>query len=356
MPHNIYELTSDSPFDAFASYDTSKWAKTETGDTTVTFSTPSTGGNVAFANAGSGTLGISELEGSQSWGRNSNIMVDITTNTMTPNAAGSVEANLVLYLDSDDYIKFGPYKDGAGTVDEIGYLRYNIAGGGEVAVATTGTATDTSKRTYSVGLTNDYLIFYIDASPYYRLKYDITNYVIKLTAGTTHDSDVCDIDFNDYVSVPEFSPLLMATLHQAILGGSVAGAQVLENEIGTPVTGGEVDLTDTSLTTVEFTTASHGSVFELTFCADLDKTTTGFDTIAPASTILEISIWRKINGAYPSLPQDIYAWQQGSVDRNLDIEKLRCISDTKIGFQLDTDPAPSTVEIPYSYAVEKKKD
>lgn len=286
------------------------------------------------------------------------MMVDIQANTMTPNAAGSVEGELVLYLDADNYVKVGPYKDGAGAVNDLAYIRWKRGGGAEQTLAAAGASTDTDKRTYIILFTDDYLIFYVtgSTSPYKKLYFpEMAGFIVKLAAGTTHNADVCDIDFTDFNPVTDITSFEMAMLMQAILGASVAGAQILENEVSSPGTG-EISLTNTDMATVEFTTASFGSVFELTLIADPDKTTTGFDDHGAVASVLTVSISKKISGAYTSLPMDSYPWVQGSLDKNISIERLLCSEDTKIGFQLSVNPATSPVEIPYRYVVRKLKE
>jgi len=119
---------------------------------------------------------------------------------------------------------------------------------------------------------------------------------------------------------------------------------------------GTLQISTTDMTTVEFTTATYGSVFELTFIADLDKATTGFDARGAASTILEISIWKEYAGTYSTLPQDLYAYQKDvTLDRNIDIDHVRCAQDTKIGIQLDTVPDTTPAEIPYTWIVRRLK-
>jgi hypothetical protein len=114
-------------------------------------------------------------------------------------------------------------------------------------------------------------------------------------------------------------------------------------------------LTNTDAVALEFTTAAFGSVFELTFIADTSKATTGFEARAAADTIMTVEIYKKIEGAYTSLPQDIWAIQKTTTNtRNIDINLVKCGEDTKIQLQLDKNPS-ADVAIPYRWIVRKLK-
>ena len=118
---------------------------------------------------------------------------------------------------------------------------------------------------------------------------------------------------------------------------------------------GTVTLTNTIAVGVEFTTATYGSVFELTFIANTAKTTTGFEARAAADTIMTVEIYKKIENAWPALPQDIWAIQKSTTNtRNIDINMVKCGEDTIVVLQLDKNPS-ADVEIPYRWIVRRLK-
>lgn len=133
---------------------------------------------------------------------------------------------------------------------------------------------------------------------------------------------------------------------------TAARAAYLDNLAGHQVNvpgSGTLVLTNANAVALEFTTATHGSVFELTFIADINEV----DTNGAADTILTVTMWKKFAGAYPTLPNDIYAWQKdATLDRNMDLDHIRCGEDTKIQFKLDLVPG-ANVNIPYRYIIRR---
>ena len=374
-----------------AKIDSAIWGtKVEENDTLIT----ETGGELKFANA-AGTAGLSYLPAKSAWGIYA--IIEVKIQVADGEAAGDgerCEASLHLYKDDDNYVKFGVYRDTSGAVNSSGYIRYNIDGAGEASSDLTAAIVDNDVHTFKIIKHESGIEFYYDNTYAGSFAFpELINYITRLEAGTENAADTIDIRFDDFKLYNNADPFgtdlsgvdadlttLLSRLSAARAGYldylnngtyglsaiqtlldtrlSAARAGYLDNLQHYAITtgSGTLQISTTDMTTVEFTTATYGSVFELTFIADLDKATTGFDARGAASTILEISIWKEYAGTYSTLPQDLYAYQKDvTLDRNIDIDHVRCAQDTKIGIQLDTVPDTTPAEIPYTWIVRRLK-
>ncbi|MCK9597520.1 MAG: hypothetical protein M0R06_00690 [Sphaerochaeta sp.] len=347
--------------------DTGMWSKNEVNRTHIN----ETGGVLQFENSGVGGAGISYVQTTFPWGNYATIEVQIqVVDGETGGDGEHCEASLVLYKDADNYVKWGIYRDTSEAVNSSGYLRYNIGGAGESAVDLTSAVVDNAQHAFKIAKFENQIEVYYDGT--YKTGFsfqDLANYYTRLEGGTGDNTDVMDVSFDDmkmYNLVDPFgTDLTGVTATLATIQGYVDD---LESRLTTVRAGyidalanynvstgsGTLQLTNTDAGYIEFTTASYGTVFELTLIADLDATN-GFDTNAAASTILEITIYKEYAGVYGALPQDIWAVQKDvTLTRNVDIDHVRCGEDTKIGFQLDKVPS-GTVNIPYRWIVRRLK-
>ena len=397
-----------------ADIDSAVWGtKVENGGSGV----DETGGFLTITNA-AGAAGISYLPSAHEYGNYSICNVGITVVDGEAAGDGErCEASLVWYKDADNYIKWGVYRDTGGAVNSSGYLRYNIGGAGEVATDITSAVIDNDEHTFKLIKHESQIEIYYDGEYQTGFAFtDLINYNVRLEAGTENAGDTIDIDFDNFKMLNAVDPFgtdltsvnsdltTILTRFSAVRAGYIdlladgtvglAAIEALVDDLetrlsatragyldylangtyglsalntdldaiiaslagGTVTVGtGTMTLTNTDAVALEFTTGTWGSAFELSFFADLDKATTGFVDHAAADTIIEVSYFSKIESAYPDLPQDIFAYQEGNtVDRNITIDFLRCGSDTKIVLQLDKVPTDD-VSIPYRYIIRRIK-
>lgn len=366
-----------------ASIDTAVWGtKVENGGTGIT----EAGGFLTIANA-AGDAGISWLPTLHNYGNYIICQAEITVVDGEATGDGErCEASLVWYKDADNYIKWGAYRDTSEAVNSSGYLRYNIGGAGETAVDVTSAVIDNSAHTFKLVKHESQILVYYDGDYQTGFAFpEVLDYAIRLEAGTETNGDTIDIDFNDFKLYNHTDPFgtdltnvtTGITTIQGLLENGTYGLSALETLVddlesrlsatragyldnlahyGITVGSGTLQIPLNSVEyAVEFTTATWGSVFELTFIADLDKNSSGFDTNAKANTVLEIKIYKEFSAAYPSLPQDIWAIQKDvTLDRNVDIDHIRCAQDTKIAFEVDLVP-DDTIDVPYTYIVRRLK-
>lgn len=333
-----------------ASIDIAVWGtKVENGGTAITES----GGFLTIANA-AGAAGISYLPTLHNYGDYIVCQVEITV--VDGEAAGDgerCEASLVWYKDAENYIKWGVYRDTGEALNSSGFIRYNIDGAGESFADITGVNVDNDSHTFKIIKHASQVEIYYDGVYQTGLAFpEIINYNVRLEAGTQNAGDTIDIDFDNFKMFNHTDPFgtditsVNTDLETiaALLNGSniTAGSGTLS----IPLNGVEY--------AIEFTTAIFGSVFEVTFIADLDAAN-GFDTNAKANCVLDVGIFKEFGGAYPSLPQDTYAWQKDvTLDRNVDVDHIRCAENTKITFEVDLIP-DDTISVPYRYIVRRLK-
>jgi len=368
--------------------DTAVWGtKVEVGGTGIS----EVAGELKITNP-AGALGLSYLPSAFKWGNYA--IVEVQLKVVDGEAGGDgerCEASLHLFKDTDNYIKWGVYRDTSEAVNSSGYLRYNMAGAGEVAVDVTVAVVDNIYHTFKLILYESAVELWYDNTYQTAFAFPgLINYEIRLEAGTQDAGDVIDIRFDTFKALNMADPFgtdltgvttdltTLLTRLSAVRAGyldyladgtyglaaietlvddletrlSAARAGYLDNLAGYQVSApgsGTVTLTNATAVAVEFATGTFGSVFELTFIADLNEV----DTNGAADTILTVTIWRKIGGVYTTLPNDIYAWQKSAtLDRNMDLDHIRCGEDTKIQFKLDLVPG-ANVNIPYRYIIRR---
>lgn len=173
-----------------------------------------TGGQLKIANDGGGTTGTSHLPSKYAdLGKMCRNSVDIKVEDGHEAADGEhFEASLVLWIDADNYIKFGPYRDTGEAINSNGYLRYNIAGAGEVVADIAGEAIDSAiKYTYSIVILEYEVLVYLDGIFETSFEFpDMIAYNAYLQAGTELDADVMDVRFDDYEVFQGFDPALLS--------------------------------------------------------------------------------------------------------------------------------------------------
>jgi len=392
-----------------ASLDTAVWGtKVEVGGTGIS----EVAGELKIANA-AGALGLSYLPSAFKWGNYAIIEVELQTVDGEAGGDGErCEASVHLFKDDDNYIKWGVYRDTSEAVNTGGYLRYNIAGAGEVAVDVTVAVVDNNQHTFKLILYESAVELWYDNTYQTAFAFPgMINYEIRLEAGTQDAGDTIDIRFDTFKALNMVDPFgtdlrsvttdltTLLTRLSAVRAGyldyladgtyglaaietlvddletrlsavragyldyladgtyGLAAIETLVDDLETRVPivsapgSGTITLTNAAAVAVEFATATFGSVFELTFIADLNEV----DTNGAADTILTVTMWKKIGGAYTTLPNDIYAWQKSAtLDRNMDLDHIRCGEDTKLQFKLDLVPG-ANVDIPYRYIIRQLK-
>lgn len=359
----------------------------ESGDLAIT----ETGGELKIATAGI-NAGFAYLQSRFGWGKYS--MVEVSIEVTDGEAAGDgerCEASLNLWKETNVYLKWGVYRDTSEAVNSSAYLRYDD-GSGEVAVDCSGAPVDNAAHKFKLVIFESAIELYYDGTYITSLAFNnLVNYTCRLEAGSQSDGDTIDIRFDDFKIYNSADPFgtdltgvesditnvladtatLLARLSATrtgyidYLASGTYGLAALNTDLDAIIaslSGGNVSqgtgtltLTNTDAVALEFTTATFGSVFELTFIANTAKTTTGFEARAAADTIMTVEIYKKIEGAYTSLPQDIWAIQKTTTNtRNIDINLVKCGEDTKIQLQLDKNPS-ADVAIPYRWIVRKLK-
>jgi hypothetical protein len=359
----------------------------ESGDITIT----ETGGELKIATTGV-TAGFAYLQSKFGWGKYS--IIEVSIEVTDGEAAGDgerCEASLNLWKETDVYLKWGVYRDTSEAVNSSAYLRYND-GTGEVAVDCSGAVVDNTAHTFKLILFESAVELYYDST--YITSFalnNLVNYTCRLEAGNKTDGDTIDIRFDNFKIYNHADPFgtdltgvesdltsiladtaTMLTRLSAVRAGyldylasGTYGLAALNTDLDAIIASlaggnisqgtGTLTLTNTNAVALEFATAIFGSVFELTFIADTAKATTGFEARAAADTIMTVEIYKKIESAYTTLPQDIWAIQKTTTNtRNIDINLVKCGEDTKIQLQLDKNPS-ADVAIPYRWIVRRLK-
>ena len=328
-----------------------------------------------------GAAGISYLPMKYKFGNYTITEVQITVTDGEGGGDGEhCEASLCYRKDDDNYIKLGVYRDTSEGANSGCFLRYNAAGAGEIAVDVTAVAIDNVVHSFKLIKYENMIEIWYDGIYQTSFSFStLTNYTARLEAGTQDAGDTIDIRFDTFKALNMVDPFVtdltsvttdlttLLTRLSAVRAGyldyladgtyGLAAIETLVDDLETRVPivsapgSGTITLTNAAAVAVEFATATFGSVFELTFIADLNEV----DTNGAADTILTVTMWKKIGGAYTTLPNDIYAWQKSAtLDRNMDLDHIRCGEDTKLQFKLDLVPG-ANVDIPYRYIIRQLK-
>jgi hypothetical protein len=259
-------------FDGFdvTTVDVNRWkTKIETGTTLISQS----GGELVFANAGGGA-GVSYIETIRKLGKNWRISTDLKLSSTT---GVSGEISLVLYRDSNNYIKIGPYKTAAINCNcymraKINGLPYNLALTGDVV-------NTTEYTTYTIGVIADTILIYysnvlLTSMPFATLH----NYNVRIEAGTGANADTLSAKANDYEIMNHLDTLLMtlgklakSTYDEAVLLLADTTYIKANMNTGNPKTNisGNVTLTSTTEVFLEFLTATYGNKFRINLLGDL---------------------------------------------------------------------------------------
>jgi hypothetical protein len=236
--------------------DTNRWkTKVESGSTTIAQS----GGELVFTNTGAGTKGTSYLETIREFGKNWRISVDLKLATTT---GTSGEASLVLYKDANNYIKVGPYKDGA---TNCNCLLRRMKAGTLISTALTGDAIDPSNySTHTVVVLGDTLIFLykgviVTSFPFAEMH----GYTMRIEAGTGANSDTLSAKANDFEILNHVDTLLLT------IGKTV---REIYDKVGTSIVtnvSGTLAISNTTEQFLTFQQSVYGSKFKLYLFADL---------------------------------------------------------------------------------------
>ncbi len=237
------------------------WApKVEVGNTAIT----ETGGVLKFANPGTGTLGRSFLKSLRAFPRHIRISVDIQLVDGSEAADGDhAESYLELYLDANNYIRYGQYRDTSDVVNSVAYLRVMSAGVlDEIAVNVA--ACDAVNHTYTLVLLENTIMVYFDSILYTSFEWSsLLNYYITLGSATQNNTDKIDARF-DCLEVQQgfdFAIMNIGINTHYIL--DVLNSSPIITDHDYTMLDDHVDLADASALGLEFLTANFGRVFRL---------------------------------------------------------------------------------------------
>jgi len=286
--------TKQELYDGFddSDIDTNFWDTTINGDTSIT----ETGGELKFVNA-AGDAGISQvISKNNEFGKFQRISADITIEDGHEAGDGEhCEASLVLYKNSDNWIKLGPYRDTSKVLNHAAYLRLYIDGV-EYNTGIDITAIGTAKRTFTLMLTEQHIMVYVDGI--YRTSFcfpEMIGYYCALEGGTDTNGDTLDIRFNDFEIQHHVDPVFikLGEMLRSLLDNPVGptAAQIAdavwdEEQSGhtvvatfgkyldqaiSAITGGgsytaigdTASLTSTTPVVIEFLEATYGKVFQI---------------------------------------------------------------------------------------------
>jgi len=191
-------------------------------------------GELKISNAGGVAAGLSYLPAKFKWGNYSITEVQIKVVDGEVGGDGErCEASVHLFKDTDNYIKWGVYRDTSEAVNSSGYLRYNIDGAGEVAVNVTGIVVDNAYHTLKLAKYESAVEIYYDDD--YRTGFafpGLVNYTLRLEAGTQDAGDRIDIRFDNLKMLNVIDPFdenVTADLTTLLTRLSAARAGYLDN-------------------------------------------------------------------------------------------------------------------------------
>jgi hypothetical protein len=255
-------------FDGFdvATIDSNRW-----NDPTINGSTniEQTGGNLVFTNLGV-DAGISYYETIRTFGKNWRITTDLKITTTT-GTLGTIA--LVLYKNSTCYLKMGPYK--TSTIDCNCYLRYKNGEDDETGLALTGDVIDTTdQHNYTFAVINDTVIIYYDGIMITSIPFgEMTNYTVRIEAGTATSTDTLVASADDYEIINNIDTLMIT------IGEMVKEIHDRINNVGTSIVNdieGTLSLTDTTEQFITLEQDTYGTKFKVNMFADLEGASIGY--------------------------------------------------------------------------------
>lgn len=180
-----------------------------------------TGGELKITNVAA--AGYAYIPTVKTFGKSLEIKADI--DIVDGEVAGDgerCEAYIELYVDANNYFQFGLYRDETEAINSRGYVTYRIGGGAEVTDDVDGTDLDNVSREYKIIVDEHHVHVYLDRQLLGTYAFEgLTEYVVRLVAGTENLNDAIDIRFDNFEIIPYWEKLreIYAKL-DAIQGGS----------------------------------------------------------------------------------------------------------------------------------------
>lgn len=170
-----------------------------------------TGGEVKISNPGTGTTGYSYRPTTKKFGKSLIIEAEIgVTNGEAGGDGQRCEAYIELYKDTNNYFQFGLYRDTSEAINSRGYVTHNIAAAGEATDDVDATDLDNVARRYIIIIDEHNVHVYLDSNSNLLGTYafeGLTDYTVRLVAGSELNGDKIDIKFDDFKIVPYYERL-----------------------------------------------------------------------------------------------------------------------------------------------------
>ena len=225
-------------------------------------------------NTGAGTQGISYLPTALKFGKQCRISADVAMAVGSAGADGNhAEAGLELFLNSDNYIIAGPYRDAAGGINDRCYVRGKIGGVALGPIAAAGINTDSSAHTVTMVVLDTRVLVLLDGQVLYSMPFELlTNYIVEFIAGTTSNADKVTADYVNFEVCNQFDivPLQIGVLAQSIYAGVTS---LLAGSVASTSTAANAVLTSTTAVVITFAQSAYGGVFDLAMFLDISGAT-----------------------------------------------------------------------------------
>jgi hypothetical protein len=205
------------------------------------------------------------------------------------------EAGITLYKDATHFVKFGPYRDTAGAVNNLSYLHYQN-GGADTFVAFTATICDALTHQYSIVMLEDRAILLLDGAIVYDFEIiGFMDYAVQLDATVTAVGNHLHADFSNFICVKntDFIAAIFPSWNASALMAQLLATDLVVDDIHSDlvtlngiaddikaqvlladtkhVFSSHVDLPNTTAVEVTFDEITHGTEFELVLAAALGQ-------------------------------------------------------------------------------------
>jgi hypothetical protein len=283
LPEGRYLL--DSFYDTVVDPDV--WGTAvEAGDTLVLALAAS--GKLVIRNLGAGTTGVSYIPTVLKLGKHNRITVDIELSVGSAGAdGGHAEAALELWADVDNWIQAGPYRDTGTAKNDQLRVQGKIAGVAFGPTDLMGVVCDTVRHSITFAVVEGRVLLFYDGLKVFDKKIPkLYDYEIRLVAGTTANADKITAWFYDFEVANQFDalPMTLGLNIQTVLNYiSITNARLTAARAGyldliadylprAPVSDHH-DINDAIPHEIEFTTATFGSIFDLSIALNISGAT-----------------------------------------------------------------------------------
>lgn len=220
---HIYDDFNDN------SKNTNIW-DTDGSDGGTTTAISETGSQTKISNAGAGgdVAGYAWRPTIKKFRKSLEIKADITVEA----EEAGVEAYIEIYVDSNNYFQFGILRNNADTINSRGYVTYQIGGGGEVTVDVDATNIDAVRREYKIIVDEHHVHVYLERQLIGTYAFEgLTNYVVRMVAGTIDNTDTMDIRFDNFEILPYWERLAETYRRIESIQGGSESIQTLWNQL-----------------------------------------------------------------------------------------------------------------------------